>query len=154
MKNKLYIMAGCPGSGKTTYAKTHFPNALYVSRDEIRFNLVSKDEEYFSREKEVFIEFVNAINLGLSLGKDVVADATHLNRASRLKLLHSLNLDRNKTQIEIYYMHPPLSVCIERNEKRKGTRSYVPIDVLKRMHKSFVPPFFQDGLCDVYYRVE
>ena len=154
MKNKLYIMSGCPGSGKTTYAKSHFPNALYVSRDDIRFNLVSEDEEYFSKEDEVFTEFVNTINLGLASGKDVVADATHLNNRSRLKLLRNLDIDRNKTQIEIYYMRPPLSVCIERNEKRKGTRSYVPIDVLKRMYRSFVPPFFQDGICDVYYRVE
>ena len=67
MKNKLYVMIGCPGSGKSTYAKKHFPHALYVSRDEIRFNLIAENEEYFSKEDEVFTEFINAINLGLKI---------------------------------------------------------------------------------------
>lgn len=142
--NRLYIMSGPPGSGKTTFAKKHFPNAYYVSRDEIRFSLVSENEPYFSKEKEVFNAFINKINFGLTNGYDVVADATHLNTASRLKLLYNLNLDRNKTWVEIIYLRPPLKVCIERNEKRKGTRSYVPIDALKRMYNSFQVPRFDD----------
>lgn len=42
MKNKLYIMCGCPGSGKTTYAKKYLinDNTVYVSRDDIRFSLL------------------------------------------------------------------------------------------------------------------
>ena len=154
MKNKLYVMSGCPGSGKTTYAKTHFPHAWYVSRDEIRFNMVAEDEEYFSKEKEVFQAFVDKINEGLRQSLDVVADATHLNNASRCKLLYNLDLDRNKTQVEIIYLQPPLKVCIERNEKRKGTRSYVPVDALKNMYYSFKAPFFTDGIFDVYHKVE
>lgn len=153
-KNKLYVMAGCPGSGKSTYAKSHFPDALYVSRDEIRFSMVSEDEEYFSKEDEVFQAFIDKINEGLRQSLDVVADATHLNNVSRYKLLYSLDLNRNKTELEIVYLHPPLEVCIERNEKRKGTRSYVPVDVLKKMYYSFKAPFFTDGMFDVYHRVE
>ena len=97
MNNKLYIMSGCPGSGKTTYAKKHFPNAKYVSRDEIRFSMVSENEAYFGKEEEVFNKFIEEINTGLRDSLDVVADATHLNVYSRLKLLSNLDLDRNKT---------------------------------------------------------
>lgn len=145
MKNKLYIMIGIPGSGKSTYAKKHFPNALYVSRDEIRFNLVAENEEYFSKEKEVFSKFINTINFGLTTGKDVVADATHLNYRSRNKLLKNLDINFiRKIEIVAIVMATPLDECIKRNENRKGTRSYVPQEVIKKMYTSFKPPTFEE----------
>lgn len=150
MKNKFYIMVGCPGSGKSTYAKKHFPKALYVSRDEIRFNLVKEDEEYFSKEDEVFTEFINTINLGLAAGHDVIADATHLNSKSRMKLLGSVDLDKTKTEVIAIVMQTPLEICIKRNELRKGTRSYVPINVIKNMYKFFKIPTLEEccGMID------
>ena len=140
MKNKLYIMVGCPGSGKSTYAKKNLPDALYVSRDKIRFNLVKENEEYFSKETEVFNTFITKINEGLRQSLDVVADATHLNRVSRFKLLNSLKIDKEKTEVIAIVMFTPLSICIERNENRKGTRSYVPKDVIEKMYHSFKTP--------------
>lgn len=140
MKNKLYIMVGIPGSGKSTYAKKNFPDAWYISRDEIRFNLVAENEEYFSKEDEVFNEFIRMINLGLEMGNDVVADATHLNSRSRIKLFSHLNLNKEKTEIIAVVMRTPLKTCLERNENRIGTRSYVPPQVIKRMSHSLREP--------------
>ena len=154
MKNKLYIMSGCPGSGKTTYAKKHFPSAKYISRDEIRFNKISEEEEYFSKEDEVFKEFVREINEGLRASLDVVADATHLNEKSRTKLLYNLSIDKRKTQIELICMQTPLKTCIERNENRKGTRSYVPKNILKRMYYSFKIPNSNEDILDVIHIIQ
>lgn len=142
--NKLYVMSGCPGSGKTYYAKTHFPDAIYVSRDEIRFSMVSETEEYFSKEKQVFKEFISEINAGIASGKDVVADATHLNEKSRTKLFNNLIIDRDKTKVEVICMQVPLHTCIKQNENRKGTRSYVPQDVIKRMFLSVTIPSYAE----------
>ena len=119
MKNKLYLMVGCPGSGKSTYAKRYLTNAVYISRDDIRFSLVKENEEYFSKEKEVFKVFVNKINNKLRDGCDVVADATHLNPSSRFKLLANLDLNKNKTEVIAIFIQTPLDVCLRQNENRK-----------------------------------
>lgn len=150
MKNKLYIMSGVQGSGKSTFAKTYFPEAEYISRDEIRFSLVGENEEYFSKEDQVYDMFVGKINLALKEGKNVVADATHLNPKSRLKLLACLNFIPGETQINVIYMQVPLAECIIRNENRKGTRSYVPSSVIIRMYKALKKPNFEEcmGMID------
>lgn len=155
MKNKLYLMVGCPGSGKSTYAKRYLTNAVYISRDDIRFSLVKENEEYFSKEKEVFKVFVNKINNKLRDGYDVVADATHLNPSSRFKLLANLDLNKNKTEVIAIFIQVPLDVCLKQNEKRKGTRSYVPKAVIKRMYYSLTAPNTEEcyGLIDVIHTI-
>ena len=140
----LYVMVGCPGSGKSTYAKNNFPNALYVSRDEIRFSLISENDEYFSKEDEVFRVFINKINEGLRGPLDVIADATHINKKSRAKLFSHLKIDKEKTKVIIIVMQTSLDLCIKQNENRKGTKYYVPIEVIKRMFYSFEKPSFNE----------
>ena len=140
MKNTLYIMCGAPGSGKSTFAKTHYPDATYISRDEIRYSIVTENERYFSKEDEVFNIFVNKINTALRESVDVIADATHLNPRSRAKLLSHLNIDKTHTQVVTVVMRTPLNVCIERNENRRGTRGYVSPSAIKRMYNSFKMP--------------
>ena len=56
----LLLMCGAPGSGKTYWAKKamglqggEIP-IKYFSRDEVRFEMVPEDEEYFSKEDAVF----------------------------------------------------------------------------------------------------
>ena len=62
MKNKLYVICGVPGTGKSTFCKNHLTmfgdNVKYVSRDDIRFSIVKENEEYFSHETEVFNKFI------------------------------------------------------------------------------------------------
>lgn len=142
--SKLIIMCGIPGSGKSTWAKAHMSPVFdeYVSRDEIRFRLVTEGEPYFSREDDVFKIFCQRIDMGLRSGATVWADATHLNMKSRLKLLY--NLKYKPTEIEIVWMNTDYETAIERNEKRAGTRSYVPPEVIKNMLYSMAPPEFKE----------
>ena len=131
MKQKnLILFAGIPASGKSFWAKHNLTdNDLYISRDEIRFSIV--------KENEAFNCFISEIQKGLYSGKTVYADATHINWASRNKLLRNLNLE--DVNVSVYVFKTPLNVCLERNEKRTG-REEVPKDVIIRMYHQFVIP--------------
>ena len=145
--NKLYIMIGCPGSGKSTYAHymlTQNSDIKYISRDEIRFSLISEHEQYFSKEKQVFKTFVNKINQAVNSGYDVIADATHLNQASRSKLFNNLRIDKSKTKVIGIVMRTPLDECIRRNNLRAGTRACVPEYELFNMYNAFQMPLYNE----------
>ena len=142
--SKLIILMGAPGSGKSTWAKAHKGEYdTYVSRDDIRFSLVPEDEEYFSREDDVWKLFIYEIDMALFRGKTVWADATHLNVKSRLKLLY--NLHQKPDEIEIVYVKTPIEEALARNENRRDTRSYVPRCAIRRMHDSIIEPEFHEG---------
>ena len=70
------------------------------------------------------------IDTGLKNGYNVYADATHLNTASRNKLLNSIT--EKPTSIEAIVLKVPLETCLERNRLRKGTRGFVPEDTIKK----------------------
>ncbi len=146
---RLRLMMGTPGSGKTTWCQAHLgDNDRYVSRDAIRFSMVSEDEEYFSKEKEVFAKFAATINTNLKLGYDVFADATHLNPGSRLKLLRAIKVPVDG--IDIIWIKVPLETAIEQNNNRKDTRSFVPLSQIRRMNYSIIPPEFDEGFDTIY----
>lgn len=137
-KSFLFIMCGAPGSGKSYFIKHNLTlDGIVVSRDKIRFSMISDKDEYFSKEPAVFKEFVRQIQEGLNNGKVVYADATHLNGVSRFKLLNQLNLE-NTDVIPIYFK-TPLEVCLARNAKREG-RTKVPESALINMYHSMTDP--------------
>lgn len=143
--SKLIIMSGIPGSGKSTYAKAAMEEGdVYVSRDEIRFSMVKEDELYFSKEDEVFETFVHTIVINLRDGKTVWADATHLNPKSRLKLLNEIEMYLMPFEIDVLCMKTPLKECIARNENRKGTRAYVPQNIIRKMYNSLAFPRYDE----------
>lgn len=146
---KLYLMMGIPGSGKSTWVKNHlFPCQVHVSRDNIRFALVDENEEYFSRETEVFNAFVEQINTFLASGCDVYADATHISRASRNKLLSRIN--SHPEEVNLVWINPGLNGALLQNEMRRDTRSYVPKSVIRRMNAQIEAPNFEEGFNAIY----
>lgn len=142
MNGKLYISCGIPGSGKTTFLKKYVgKDEAIISRDDIRFALLKEGEAYFSHEKEVYSSFINIIAEHINSGHNVYADATHLNSTSRTILLDSLKkVGCEPSAIEAILFDVPIDVCMERNEKRKGTRAYVPITVIRNMYSSLTYP--------------
>ena len=154
MKHRLWLMSGIPGSGKSTWVKTHknyfSEKHEIISRDQIRFALVSEDEEYFSKEKEVWAEFVNRAKLSLENNIDTILDATHLNEGSRAKILRALAKELEEVEINVIVVNNNLDLALLQNENRKGTRSYVPRGVIRRMFYQSSLPTLDEGFDHIY----
>lgn len=142
MPKNLLLMSGPSGAGKShwakEFAKTHKCN--YISRDEVRFELVKENEDYFSHEDEVFTKWINQIQNCLNHADEetwVIADATHLSERSRNKTLNHLRLDGVK--IWVVFFNPGVEVCLKQNENRTG-RSKVPRSVIRRLCFQYEPP--------------
>lgn len=145
--SKLFIMMGAPGSGKTTWCKNNVPkNAVYISRDEIRFNIIKDEDSYFSKEKIVYDIFTNKINKALESGLDVYADQTSLNAGSRKKLINALN--KKPDEIIGIYFTTPLDIVLQRNAQRTG-RALVPEDVVVNMFNSLTRPTLDEGFTEI-----
>ena len=146
----LYILCGAPGSGKSYFAENYLlkdETIYYVSRDKIRYSMIKENDEYFSKETEVFNAFIHDIKNILDSKtiscKGVVADATHLNWASRRKFLNALGiLNGNYPNIDIIvvYVRPNLNTVLTRNNSRTG-RAKVPEDIVRRMYNSQTSPW-------------
>ena len=148
MKNKkLFLLCGCPGSGKSTWARQRVNTygGYHISRDEIRFAILDeRGGNYFDHENEVIRTFVARINELLDndeQGIDIYVDATHLTDTSRNQIMRQLHLkDAHKIAV---WMKVPLDVCLMRNNKRTG-RAKVPSKTVADMYNRAYRPSLKD----------
>jgi len=149
----LFVMVGVPGSGKSTTAKwlkKEYEEAgtkvCYVSRDEIRFRLIEgiSQANYFSKEKEVYNEFITEIKDGLKNADVVIADATHFCTNSRTKLLRSLGASLKDTYVIAYVLGLSLETILAQNDQRVGV-THVPAETIKKMYADFTIPTEEEG---------
>ncbi len=138
--NNLYLMVGAPGVGKSTYAnnfiKSYDKPIKVVSRDAIRFSLLNDGAPYFSKEKAVFSKFIKEINDGLGKG-DVIADATHINEVSRMKVIKKIDL--SKCKVSCIVVNTDETTAIKRNHLREG-RARVPDQAIRDSYARFTHP--------------
>ena len=141
----LYILCGPSGSGKSTWARNFMKEKeiCYISRDDIRLSIIKDDEDYFSHEKEVFKKFVHGIAITLEEGKDIIADATHLNMFSRCKLMQALDMYTKDYEIVFVVFNIDAETCIERNKAREGRRN-VPENIIRNMCRDFRAPTYDE----------
>ena len=134
---KLIMLVGFPGSGKTTFAnKSGF---IVHSSDELRKELYG-DVNDQSHNTELFQELHKRIKYDLSNGRNVVYDATNLNKKRRITFLNGLsNIHCYK---ECILCLAPFEDCVERNEYREKS---VPDAVMYRMYMNFQPPHKHEG---------
>ena len=156
----LWIMCGASGSGKSYFAKTRLitgEHVCYVSRDEVRYSLITENDKYFSKENQVFAQFTNKIREALDNEKytDIIADATHLNWNSRRKLLNALGLNNKHDNINIIpvWVTCDMNTILERNDQREG-RARVPgeeiIKMIGRMRHPRSDPYKYTAIMEVY----
>ena len=145
--SKMYVMIGAPGSGKSTYIKNHIKdNELVISRDTIRFAMLNDGDDYFSKEKQVYNEFIKQINAAIANEIDIYVDQTSLNRGARSKLFNKL--EKKPDEIIAIYIKKPLDIILKYNAKRTG-RALVPEDAVINMYNSIEEPTLEEGFTQI-----
>ena len=135
--NKLYIMVGLPGSGKSTIAKEcELENKIIISSDDIRAEISNVNDQ--TKNKEVF-EILNLrVKMNLAKGKNVIFDATNINYKKRMEIIKN-----NKEYFcECIFVATPYEECLKRNSNRERK---VPEKVIEKMYKNFYVPQAFEG---------
>jgi predicted kinase len=115
---RLFILAGMPGSGKSTWARTFFSPWQIISSDEIREDKWPGEKYDAARNEEVFKEFHRRIADRLGEGKDVVVDATSLTYQARQRLSDlAAYYDAEKHLIFFNNPHQALHRNVQRSER-------------------------------------
>lgn len=138
--NKIIILVGISGSGKSTYAKYYVEthrDSVIISRDTIRMSLFGFNEETYGdyykddikeREKIVTNFFNSQVRHALEKGLDVIVDNTHL-QASYINAYKQFGV-----QLDLRIINVNVDVCIQRDFER--TKS-VGGDVVNKQYKAF-----------------
>jgi len=152
-KHRLWLMCGIPGSGKSTWIKTHkhyfSENMAIISRDAIRFALLGEKDAYFSKEKEVWAEYINQSINSLENNTDTILDATHINESSRGKILRALGEHLKDVEINAILINTDVKTAIERNNLREGL-ALVPETAIKNMYSQLTFPTLEEGFDHIY----
>lgn len=111
----LVAMVGISGSGKSTFARTHFAPTEVLSSDVFR-GLVADNENDQSATKDAFDALHHLAGIRLRRGRLTVVDATNVQPASR-KSLVALAREHDVLPIAIV-LDLPRKVCHARNKGR------------------------------------
>ena len=123
----LVVLIGVSGSGKSTFAKTHFKPTEVLSSDICR-GLVSDNDNDQAATKDAFDVLHYIAGKRLARGHLTVVDATNVQVETRRPLLQ-LAREYHVLPVAIV-LNPPQSICQARNEARPD-RNFGP-HVLKR----------------------
>lgn len=145
---KFAMMVGLPGSGKDTFIKedNYFNDFVVVSSDQVR-----KDNGYDQGAKQGTFDICRKqITMALGKGRDVIFNATNLQRKHRFNLLNYLHQKFNDVEYFCYVLTTPVKVCKEWNSKREGF-DRVPDEVIDHMIRSFQIPMKGEGFDHVLF---
>ena len=125
----LVVLIGTSGSGKSTFARTHFRATEVVSSDVCR-GLVADDENDQAATPEAFELLQHIVGIRLRTGRLTVVDATNVQPESRRQLV-ALAREHDVLPVAIV-LDVPESVCLARNSER-ADRRFGP-HVVRRQH--------------------
>ena len=138
----MIVLAGLPGSGKSTWALAR--KAVVLSSDAIRL-LLSGDETDQSIHRAVFATMRYLLRQRLALGAKVtILDATHLERKWRAPWVKLAA--RYGARVEAVYFDTPLEECLKRNQARLRK---VPEAAIRAMAAKVERPAVEEGFARV-----
>ena len=151
--NKLYVLVGVPGSGKSTWvSKQHWArDCVYVSTDmhiEDYANLVGKTySEVFDKFMPKAIELMaQDVRAARTAGKDIIWDQTSTTVKSRARKFRMLP---DYEAIAVVFKTPEKEELDKRLAGRPG--KHIPNHVIKTMISGLQEPTKDEGFSDIWY---
>ncbi len=138
MKQKIVVLVGLPGSGKSTWLARRGIQA--ISTDQIR-HILSGDATNQSIHVRVFATVRYLLRHRLAIGQPIsYVDATHLTPAERKPYIEIAR--RCGCEIEALFFDTPVEECMRRNAARERV---VPPDIIKAMAAKLRIPELAEG---------
>ena len=143
MNKTVIIMAGLPGSGKSTEAAKF--GGIRICPDSIRGELYG-DEGIQGDSKQVFAIAYERFEKALASDEAdvVVFDATNITRANRSGIIKIAAAYTDT--IKCAWKVTPLEECLKRNAARSRN---VPEDVIEKMYAAFEAPSLDEGFSEI-----
>ena len=141
------MMVGLAGSGKSTYTENiqivnddnsvHKP--IIHSSDALREEMFGNERDQ-EHNQEVFVELHKRIKDDLRNGRDVIYDATNINKKRRAAFVNELkSIDCNKVCVCVM---TPYETCLKFNNNRERT---IPYGAIKKMYMNWTPAHTHEG---------
>jgi len=143
---KFIMLCGLPASGKSTLANglSVREDAIILSSDAIREELLNNVNDQSDNTRVFDVMNKRAKDL-LSQGKNVIYDATNINRKRRIHLIkHELQAD----EYIIYYISKSLGECLYNDSQRDRKVGY---EVINKMYKTLQIPTKLEGWNEVNF---
>jgi predicted kinase len=135
---RIVVLVGLPGSGKSTYLERLGITPL--SSDQIR-QLLADDATNQAIHARVFQCLRYLLRHRLAIRRPVTyLDATHLTPKERRPYIKIAQ--RYGCAVEALYFDVPLEVCLQRN---RGRSRVVPEEAVRAMATKLAPPSMQEG---------
>jgi len=132
---RLIVLIGPPGSGKTTWARTHGHGAVHVSQDDLIDAITPHGFEHIYRP--MYAEAEDAVaRAALKAGHTVIVDRTNRTRAHRERWLQ-ISREAACPAIAVV-MTASKEICLARNAARQDHR-LVSEERMERMFAAMEP---------------